>query len=270
MVLFTLRPASAQVCGDADGSGAVTVTDGVQTLRAAAELDSACTVEACDIDGSGSITVTDGVGVLRKAAGLPVTDNCPSAAGQPATVLLELQAIFKYGVGFASGTPVTACANPPDGTLEVAVDEDGTTTSFDTCQVDAVELFGDIVVEPALLTFFVFEADTAGSEDFLSDYEGDLTLGTAGAGRSLNGELDVTTESAGIVTLTFTNATVAGGILTGGTATADLAASDIADAFTQLVFTFDGSGVANVVATQSNAGTVSFRYDIASGIATPS
>ena len=34
------RPAAAQTCGDADGSGSVTVTDGVQTLRAAAGLSS--------------------------------------------------------------------------------------------------------------------------------------------------------------------------------------------------------------------------------------
>jgi hypothetical protein len=47
------------------------VSDGVNVLRAAASLDSACGVAtACDVDGSGTITVTDGVNVLRAAAGL--------------------------------------------------------------------------------------------------------------------------------------------------------------------------------------------------------
>ncbi len=65
--------AATSLCGDADGNGIVTVTDGVQTLRAAAGLSSACTAARCDMDGSGTVTVTDGVNVLRKAAGLPVT-----------------------------------------------------------------------------------------------------------------------------------------------------------------------------------------------------
>lgn len=62
--------AHAQVWGDADGSGAITVTDGVNVLRAAAGLSSACPISVCDVDGSGAVTVTDGVNVLRTAAGL--------------------------------------------------------------------------------------------------------------------------------------------------------------------------------------------------------
>lgn len=63
----------AETCGDADGSGSVTVTDGVTVLRAAANLPSTCSMVVCDVDGSGTITVTDGVNVLRGAAGLPMT-----------------------------------------------------------------------------------------------------------------------------------------------------------------------------------------------------
>ena len=63
--------ALAQLCGDADGNGTVTVTDGVNVLRAAADLPSSCTLQVCDVDDSGGITVTDGVNVLRVAAGLP-------------------------------------------------------------------------------------------------------------------------------------------------------------------------------------------------------
>lgn len=82
VLLAVLVPAiaAAQPCGDADGNGSVTVTDGVQVLRAAAGLASNCTLERCDVNASGSITVTDGVVVLRAAAGLSVTLECPGAS----------------------------------------------------------------------------------------------------------------------------------------------------------------------------------------------
>ena len=84
MLLATVTPAlAADLCGDADGSGLITVTDGVQTLRAAAELSSSCTLARCDVDGSGRLSVTDGVNVLRAAAGLAVNLSC--ASGGPAT-----------------------------------------------------------------------------------------------------------------------------------------------------------------------------------------
>ena len=76
-VLASARGTSfgAGVCGDADGNGEVTVTDGVQVLRAGAGLSSSCTADParCDVDGNTVVTVSDGVGVLRLAAGLPVT-----------------------------------------------------------------------------------------------------------------------------------------------------------------------------------------------------
>ncbi len=259
--------AEAQVCGDADGSGTVTVTDGVQTLRAAAGLDSPCTAATCDVDGSGAITVTDGVNVLQKAAGLPITENCSGAAGQPATVLNELQPLLKFGLPFATGAPVTACANAPAGEILVDVDTVGVTiTSFFGCQVDDLSLYGDITVESGLMTFGFFEADTAGEEDFIADYDGEVTLaGTGAGGQSLSGVVDVTTESAGSLTVALASLVVTTGTLTSGSATVDLVDSDISDAFTSMVLTFDGSGVANVVATQANGGTTTHRLDIATG-----
>lgn len=65
-----------QLCGDVDASGALTVTDGVATLRAAAGLEGPCSVAVCDVDGSGAIAVTDGVDVLRAAAALPAPLSC--------------------------------------------------------------------------------------------------------------------------------------------------------------------------------------------------
>ena len=70
----------AELCGDSDRNGSVTVTDGVNVLRQAAGLSSACGADAsrCDVDRSGSISVTDGVNVLRHAAGLSATLSCPA------------------------------------------------------------------------------------------------------------------------------------------------------------------------------------------------
>lgn len=65
------------LCGDADLNGTISVTDGVHTLRAAADLPSNCTLARCDVDGNGTISVSDGVNVLRGAAGLSFTAACP-------------------------------------------------------------------------------------------------------------------------------------------------------------------------------------------------
>lgn len=71
-----LASAGGDVCGDADGSGVATVSDGVQILRAAAGLPSPCTPARCDVDGNGAVGLTDGVQVLRFAAGLPTAFRC--------------------------------------------------------------------------------------------------------------------------------------------------------------------------------------------------
>jgi hypothetical protein len=74
---------AADVCGDADGDGGVTVADGIQALRAAAQLPSTCVPARCDIDGGGAMTVADGVSVLRASAGLSVVLACPGSSPGP-------------------------------------------------------------------------------------------------------------------------------------------------------------------------------------------
>ncbi len=71
-----LVAADGDTCGDADGDGTIGVSDGVQTLRAAAELGNLCTLARCDVDGDGAIGVSDGVQVLRAAAGLGLSGDC--------------------------------------------------------------------------------------------------------------------------------------------------------------------------------------------------
>jgi CxxC motif-containing protein (DUF1111 family) len=83
LLLFAAPGARAETCGDADGSGSITVTDGVRALRAAAGLADACATAVCDVDGSGTVTVTDGVRMLQAAAGLDATLLCSGLAADP-------------------------------------------------------------------------------------------------------------------------------------------------------------------------------------------
>ena len=76
-VRTSVRATLPDECGDADGNGARSVTDGVRVLRTAAALANGCAVASrCDIDGNNAITVSDGVAALRLAAGLPATVAC--------------------------------------------------------------------------------------------------------------------------------------------------------------------------------------------------
>jgi hypothetical protein len=263
--------ARAQECGDADGNGSVSVSDGVQTLRAAAELPSTCALGVCDMDGNGSITVTDGVSVLRKAAELPVAENCSGAvAGQPSTVLAELQPLFAFAVPFATSKPVTSCANAPEGEILEDVAGGETTTSLFFCQVGNKLLDGDVIVGNGLVGISLFEATTADeNEDFIAQYDGELTASASGGGQSLSGPVDISTESSGDSILTFEGVLVVEGRLDGGSATLDLADSEIVDQFQRLRLDFNGTGTANVVATQANGGTQNFSFDLATGAVTP-
>ena len=78
------------MCGHTSGDTreVVTVTDGVQMLRAAAGLQSTCEardgsdvyfIASCDMNGDGHMTVSDAVNGLRAAAGLPAERQCPHA-----------------------------------------------------------------------------------------------------------------------------------------------------------------------------------------------
>ncbi len=71
-----LDPDLVRVCGDVDADGRVTVTDGVQVLRAAAGLSNPCDAAQCDVDGDRSVSVVDGVNVMRLAADLRVDLRC--------------------------------------------------------------------------------------------------------------------------------------------------------------------------------------------------
>ena len=114
---------AADRCGDADGGGTVTVTDGVQTLRAAAGLTSTCTPARCDLDDSGAVSVSDGVNVLRAAAGLSVTLACPGAPPACTSADVTISVATPAAIGAATlvlGYPAAVVALPGSG--EAAAD----------------------------------------------------------------------------------------------------------------------------------------------------
>ena len=93
---------AADRCGDADGGGTITVTDGVQTLRAAAGLGSSCMPARCDLDGSGTVSVSDGVNVLRAAAGLSVTLACPGGTSACTSADVTISVATPAAIGAAT------------------------------------------------------------------------------------------------------------------------------------------------------------------------
>ncbi len=153
LLLWALRPtaAAAQGCGDPNGSGTVSVTDGVQVLRAAAGLASDCTAGACDVNADGTTSVTDGVVVLRAAAGLPADLVCPSG---PQPIPCDRQPSYAAEVDLVrwspdalpltlaidlSGTPRDAYTSGDDSTLESATSAWDDATGLDLIRADAID-----------------------------------------------------------------------------------------------------------------------------------
>ena len=81
VVILAPRLAAAQSRCDPSGDGVINDTDGVQVLRAAAQLSSSCGMASCDVNGDGAINDVDGVNVLRAAASLP--SDCDDTGPPP-------------------------------------------------------------------------------------------------------------------------------------------------------------------------------------------
>ena len=175
-VLFAAAPAWAETCGDADASGAVTVTDGVQALRSAAGLSTGCTPARCDVDGSGSVTVTDGVNVLRKAAGLSAPSACPGGtSGDGVQVAVDSVVPFlAFGLQFVSDVGLAGGAVAPAGESEDPCPDGGTRSKqflgnsfqiirigFNACRYSAPGLGSFQFDKGLIVNFFRFQTSTA-------------------------------------------------------------------------------------------------------------
>jgi hypothetical protein len=192
--------AEAQVCGDADGNDKVTVTDGVQVLRKAADLSSSCGATLCDVDGNGKVTVTDGVQVLRKAADLPITGTCSGVTGQLEALLgptLPTLSIFgpltKLGSSAQAKMAASAqaagqniCENP---TGEFSVDQATGEITFFDCEFGGFAFDGTIGVDGSTIAFDL-DFTNLKSEESIS-FLGDLTAIPSGENSVLNGNLEI-------------------------------------------------------------------------------
>ena len=289
--------AAAQVCGDADGNGSVTVTDGVQVLRGAAGLSSSCSDHAndCDVDGSGSTTVTDGVNVLRKAASLPITENCPggsAGAGDAQAVAddvvpfltLALTQVPNVTIGSA-----TASVQPAGGTENC---EDGGTrtveqsltrieVTFAACKVSPegigrFQIDRQIVVNLGLSGANVqFELNVTDLDaNRLIDFDGTIQ-GTprAGGGFIVNGgPINVSSSEGGQVrfTVTFNNLTVDGdGKLVGGSAHAQDSSNNTFPDLDSADFVVQSSTAATVHVVHDDRTTDDFNLNLTTGELTP-
>jgi hypothetical protein len=271
VLLVTSGQASAQICGDADLSGSVTVTDGVQTLRAAAGLTSTCTDNACDIDGSGSITVTDGVNVLRKAAGIAIAEACPGAVDtQVQNLLRDTLPIFggltKIGTGAQAAATGGACDNA-DGSF--TFDDSTGEITFSNCELDGFLYDGTLGIssDGSTLSFDLSFDDLTTDESF--DFFGDITFRQTSTGGVISGGLEVDFIELGFLNVTFEEIqTDTSGNFVGGSLFFDATDSDI-DGVTGVRVGFNTSTVLPVQVILTDQSQVDFDFDLVSGDLTP-
>jgi hypothetical protein len=264
--------AQAQVCGDADGDGAVTVNDGVLVLRAAAFLSSSCTPALCDIDVSGDITVADGVIVLRKAAALPITENCVTPQGTPSAPVVLIVELLQGLFSEALPIVVTQRAQPSpgerscdnradDGVFEVTTD-DGIIIDFSGCELTNVLLDGSIETAEGNPSILLDLTDPV-TDEFIS-IEGTPRGNDTDGGTSFDGILDAspsfdddTTDFT--VELIDLEVTAAGTILGGRVR---IEGGEIPDV-SQIEEIYDGSNLVTVIlTTNSGTGTETYLFDL--------
>ncbi len=203
------RPVSAQTCGDANDDDTVSVTDGVQALRAAAGLTSTCS-EGCDVDGSGGLSVTDGVNILRVVAGLSFPDACEFTGEEANEIVNPTFSIFDgvskipaFGGGAeAAGTP--DCDN--GGTVETSGTTAQSIATFKNCQIGGVILDGTIgritLGQGVVLGFQDYQTTRIKSGKSLT-FSGQLGITFTDQGSRLAGTLTVVSSERGTFTLRF-------------------------------------------------------------------
>ncbi len=286
-------PASAQTCGDADGSGSVTVTDGVQVLRSAAGLSSTCSAHAasCDVDGSGGITVSDGVNVLRKAAGISISESCPGGGDGTADVaevtdvtvpflVLGLQQIPNVSVSSAGTVRAAATEQCEDGGSRMTTQAGVTATvTFNACRVSesglgSFQFDGQIQAQLGLtsnVTFALIVTDL--SNDKVTEFQGTIQ-GTprfpAGGFVVDGGPLSVRGSNAGpeIFRLTFNQLTVdQNGHLVSGSVEAE----DTSDSFAldTAELEVQSSTTATVHVVRDDQSTQDYQLNLTTGDLTP-
>ncbi len=218
LAIVAAAPAAAETCGDANGNDTVTVTDGVQALRAAASLSSTCD-DACDVDGSGAISVTDGVNILRKAAGFAINEACDftnqeaNGLTNPSLSIFDgLTKVPGFGSSDAAAAAVGDCEN--DGTVETTAPGPNTSvTTFTDCEINGAVLDGQIgravLAQGVALAFQGFTITKLASGRTLT-ITGQLGVQSAQAGQRVAGKLTIVSSERGTFTIEFQRILIVG------------------------------------------------------------
>ena len=217
LAIVGIAPVQAQTCGDADGNGNVTVTDGVQALRSAAGLSSSCD-DACDVDGSGSITVSDGVNILRKAAGIAINEACDFTSEEANGVVNPTSSIFTGmtkvpGVGTANALAAGSGPCENDGSIDTNEFGNSSSASFGNCEIGGVIFDGVIsravLAQGVVIGFDGFQITHIKSGE-VHTVNGTLALTAEQNGKRLNGKLTVDSSTRGTFTIQFERILLAG------------------------------------------------------------
>jgi hypothetical protein len=281
-VALALCPATAEaqvfkICGDVDDNDTVTVTDGVQILRAAAGLSSDCTDAICDVDVNGTIGVTDGVIILRKAAGLAITENCIPDEGSINNQVAHLVRRTQPLVSEVLGTIVLhrteiidnsfGCDNGEDGTYDVTFSDGQQDAAFSTCLVDNAEIDGsaDNANDDPQLDLTILDAR---SEDEISFVGGLLGINVEN-GVKYSGNLEASPSFAAFedtsdFLLVVGNVSVSpNGTPLGGSITLEFNADSGVPGIRRVRVQYDGSNLARVVVTFSDGSVKSYKFELA-------
>jgi hypothetical protein len=276
--------ARAQVCGDADGDGAITDADAVDALRAGASLSSMCTRPVCDVNADGVVNDTDGVILLRTAADLPATATCLSSGGvadQRAVLLVEFTEAFLTHAfalvpqtGFSPIPGTIPCDNFfDDGTIEIDFDSGDTSIFYDNCELDGMILDGEVdnTVDDGLTVDVAILSTFSDDElDFLAD---NFQVVQTGSSLRISGTVEVTPsfatsilEDAFDFTMRLTSFEVAAGTgtLLGGTANLDLTDAEITG-LRAINTAYNGSNIAQVTIIKDDATMTPALFNLDTG-----
>lgn len=259
--------ASAQICGDADNNGQVSVTDGVQALRAAAGLPSSCTLATCDVDGNGSITVTDGVNILRKTAGLPISENCPGGdtSAQIEALLRSSLQVFGEMTKIGTGQAARAAAEQQcDGGGSLFVDDQ--TIDFFDCTLGTLNYDGSFAFGANSFEFDITITDlTTGASESLSGF---LTERQAGANFVISGAFDFS-SALGSFSVEFNQlVTDPNGNFIGGSLAFSVEDAELPEV-EEIRMTFSPSNIAVVEVSLSDGSSLLFNFNVVTGELTP-
>lgn len=278
--LLAFRPtvASAQIfkiCGDVDDNGSVSVTDGVQVLRAAASLPSDCTPAICDVDVDGTIGVTDGVIVLRKAADLPINDNCIPNDGSIDRQISHLVRRTEPMVTDVLSALVEQrdervdqslpCSNSADGTLDLTFFDGQLDASFFDCLIDNSFINGDAedAGDDPIISIEVLDQR---SDESIS-FDGSLRSSPLEDGFKYSGNLESSPSFDQFDTFDFllvvnSLEVRAPGIFPSGTITFEINPDTNIPDVTRIRMFFDRSNLARVQVEFSNGSVANYQYDL--------